>query len=122
MDLGAKVKLFILYNGELPIYSEKDKYSGNEPFYCIVIKDNNVKYGTIITDLGNTHLVNLKLYKAKELYRNWTGGGHKIHSSDNITETNYQVKLLFGKSYKDYLSMLPNKSINYFNQDLIYLV
>lgn len=112
--------LFIFYDGELPLYSEKNKYSGDKPFYCLVIKDINPKYDCVVTILGNKHKVNIKLYEAKELYRKWTDGGHKIHGSDNYIETNFQLKLLLGKPYKEYLSVLPNKKINYLKQDLIY--
>jgi len=120
---GQKIffeNLFIFYNGELPIYSEKDKYSGNMPFYCLVIRDNNVKYENILTPLGNNIKININLYKAKKLYRIWTNGGHKIHTSDNILETDYQLKLLFGKTYMDYLRMGTNNKIHYLKQDLIY--
>jgi hypothetical protein len=112
--------LFILYGGNLPLSSEKNKYSGDKPFYCLVIKDNTPTYNRITTKFGYTYSVNIKLYHAKELYRKWTSGGHKIHTSDNYEETNYQLNLLLGKSYEEYMSILPNKKINYLKQNLIY--
>ena len=112
--------LFIFYHGNLPLYSEKNKYSGDKPFYCLVIKDIHPQYDYITTSRGNQYRVNIKLHQSKELYRKWTNGGHKIHGSEDYIETNFQLKLLLGKSYEEYMTMIPNKKINYLKQDLIY--
>ena len=112
--------LFIFYNGELPLYSEKDKYSGDKPFYCLIVKDNNPKYIDIITNLGNKHIFNEKLYQAKKIYRYWTNNGHKIHSSQNKEETERQLKLLFNQSYNYFFQKKYNGQINKIKQNLVF--
>jgi len=112
--------LFIFYDGSLPLYSEKDKYSGNKSFYSFVVRDNNPNYKYIITELKNKYLININIYNSKNLYRKLTNGGHKIHCSDNKCETTQQLKLLFNKPYKYYLEKEINKTIIHIKQELIF--
>tara|TARA_B100001250_G_scaffold213982_1_gene183546 strand:- start:27230 stop:28393 length:1164 start_codon:yes stop_codon:yes gene_type:complete len=90
------------YGENLPKNSHKEKHCGNDAFSCIVVKDNSPIYETRKTSKGDRD-VNVNLFDAKQLYRSWTGGGHKIHATDNIEETKFQLALLFGKDYNHYL-------------------
>ena len=106
------------YGQNLPKDSHKEKHCGNDAFSCIVVKDNSPIYETRKTSKGD-RVVNVNLFDAKQLYRSWTGGGHKIHATDNIEETKLQTMLLFGKSYNYYLD-LDNKQIDVnWNNELI---
>ena len=45
----------------------------------------------------------------KQLFREWTGGGHKIHTTNSTTETNHDLVMLFGMNYLDYESSIQLK-------------
>jgi hypothetical protein len=90
------------YGERLQRNSHKERHCGTDTFCCIVVKDENPVYEIRETSKGY-QVVNKKLFDAKQLYRKWTGGGHKIHATDNIIESKVQLALLFGRDYKDYL-------------------
>tara|TARA_B110000003_G_scaffold2302_2_gene2420 strand:- start:1106 stop:2269 length:1164 start_codon:yes stop_codon:yes gene_type:complete len=90
------------YGENLPKNSHKEKHCGADSFYCIIVKDCNPIYEIRDTSKG-ARVVNVKLFDSKQLYRSWTGGGHRIHATDNIEETKFQLALLFGKDYNYYL-------------------
>ena len=65
-------------------------------------------------------VVNTNLFDAKKLYRSWTGGGHKIHATDNIEETRIQLMLLLKKRYDYYSNLKPSTIIEKkYDYDLI---
>ena len=50
---------------------------------------------------------------AKSLYREWTGGGHKVHGTNSEIETSHDVALLFGLNIYDLLLQIKgNNSAN----------
>jgi hypothetical protein len=107
-----------LYGEKLPKNSHKEKHCGIDTFCCIVVKDENPTYEIRETTKGYK-VVNSKLFDAKQLYRSWTGGGHKIHATDNIIESKLQLALLFGENCKNYLgSAQQTEEINY-HHDLV---
>jgi len=107
------------YGENLPKGSHKEKHCGKDTFTCIIVKDTNPIYDSRPTSKGN-RVVNKNLFDIKQVYRNWTGGGHKIHATDNIQETKIQLALLFGESYDYFLKEITwsDIDINYSN-DLI---
>ena len=96
------------YGTNLPPNSKKEKHCGNDEFLLLTFYDNNPKHGFIETGRG-TEKVNLNVFLAKEKFRKWTGGGHKIHSTNSIQETNHNLTLLLGKNYYDYETLIKNK-------------
>lgn len=90
------------YGENLPKNSSKEKHCGKDTFLCIVVKDNNVTYNLRPTSKG-LKAVNSNMFDAKQRYRKLTGGGHKIHATDNVTETKHNLYLLFGVRYNDVL-------------------
>jgi len=107
------------YGENLPNNSRKEQHCGNDTFTCIIVRDEKPIYKPRQTSKG-IRLVNINLFDSKKLYRLWTGGGHKIHATDNIEETKMQLMLLLKKQYDSYLH--SNKSfLNYkeYNEDLI---
>lgn len=107
------------YGQNLPKNSHKEKHCGNGTFTCIIVQDKNPIYDARQTSKG-VRVVNTNLFDAKKLYRSWTGGGHKIHATDNIRETRLQLMLLVQKSYDSYMQ---SSSVSFvekeYNSDLI---
>lgn len=90
------------YGTNLPNNSEKELHCGAGPFLLIVVKDENPIYETRPTSRGN-EIVNVNMFDAKTKYRLWTGGGHKIHATNNPKEFNHDITLLLGVNTKDFL-------------------
>ena len=91
------------YGKKLPDKSFKEKHCGNGPFISIVVKQDNPIYEERKTSKGKA-LVNSLLYDKKQLYREWTGGGHKIHTSNDMMEADHDIFFLFNKKSSDYLN------------------
>ncbi|MDQ0339454.1 hypothetical protein J2S00_002241 [Caldalkalibacillus uzonensis] len=89
------------YGTKLPDGSFKEKHCGRGPFLLIIVEDTNPKYRKRNTSRG-TEIVNINMFDAKSTYRDWTGGGHKIHATNSIQETNHDLTLLLGKNAEDY--------------------
>lgn len=107
------------YGENLPKNSNKEKHCGNDEFFCVVVKDTDPIYEVRKTSKGYK-AVNINLFDAKQLYRNWTGGGHKIHATDNIYETKFQLALLYGRSYSTYLKQeIVNARESEYSDDLV---
>ena len=70
--------------------------------------DLNPNYGFTETSRG-IEKVNLNIFSMKQLFREWTGGGHKIHTTNSTTETNHDLVMLFGMNYLDYESSIQLK-------------
>ena len=92
------------YGESLPRNSRKEKHCGNGTFLCLVVLDKAPVYEVRQTSKGDK-VVNTNLFDVKQLYRRWTHGGHKVHATDNATETKHQLALLLNKSYTDYLQV-----------------
>jgi len=101
--------LTTFYGTNLPEKSDKEKHCGNGEFLLVTFYDHNPKYGYVKTSRG-TEKVNVNIFDCKEKFRNLTGGGHKIHSTNSILETNHDLTLLLGVNYNDYEILLKDKS------------
>jgi hypothetical protein len=100
------------YGENLPKNSGKEKHCGNDTFTCIIVSDETPVYDLRKTSKG-FKTVNTRLFDVKQLYRGWTGGGHKIHATDDITETKNQLALLFGEEYQNYMSITDFDLLEY---------
>ncbi len=112
------------YGEKLPSYSEKQKHCGVDDFICIVIKDENPCYQSI--DIGNNRGfidVNINVYNKKKEYREWTGGGHRVHATNDTAEYKHDSFLLFGLDECNLLDSMPpdfcKSSITNWKYDLI---
>lgn len=92
------------YGENLPPNSGKERACGNDTFTLIVVLDRSPLYRQRLTSKG-VALVNVNIFDSKEMYREWTGGGHKIHGTNNNTEARHDLVLLTGYSVKDYLEL-----------------
>jgi len=106
-DMFAK-NMARFYGVKLPDIEGKVSHCGKGKFLLIVLKDNNPKYDFCVTSRG-TEYVNKNIFSLKEKYRKWTGGGHRIHTTNNIKETDHNLSLLLGINYSDYLDKFYNK-------------
>lgn len=99
------------YDAKLPQNSQKEIYAGAGEFKLIVIRDYNPNYEHRQTSKGK-FLVNTNMFDSKEKYRELTGGGHKIHGTNDMLELKHDLVLLLGLSLKDFLAKYdkPNES------------
>lgn len=84
------------------IISKKIKHCGDGNFILVVFEDKNPQLTKRETTSG-TSTVNTNVFDRKASYRKRTGGGHKIHSSDNAFETNKDLVLLFGQTTAEFV-------------------
>ena len=85
--------LTTFYGTNLPPKSDKEKHCGNGEFLLLIFYDNDPKYGYVKTSRGSER-VNVNIFSCKEKFRELTGGGHKIHSTNSPLETNHDLTLL----------------------------
>jgi hypothetical protein len=82
-----------IYGQNLPLNSFKEIECGRGPFRLIVVRDAQPVYEPRQTT-GGTNLVNTNIFDLKQKYRHLTGGGHRIHASDDLREAQLQLRLL----------------------------
>lgn len=90
------------YGQKLPPGSSKEMHCGVGPFIVVVVSDNSPVYEFRYTT-GGQMSVNANIFDAKFLYRQWTGGGHKIHATNMPRETDHDLTLILGVNIIDYL-------------------
>lgn len=97
------------YGENLPSHSEKEQECGTGAFLLVVVRDENPRYEYRMTSHGR-ELVNAKMFDAKQRYRDWTGGGHKIHCSNSAAEFNHDITLLIGLNAEDFLRHISEQT------------
>ncbi len=85
------------------IINNKIKHCGTGDFTVVVFEDPNPEMQERETSSGK-RVVNVRVFDKKSQYRKMTGGGHRIHSSDDAWETNKDLTLLFGLNTQDFLA------------------
>ncbi len=106
-----------LYGVKLDDASGKMSHCGSSEFVMFTVLDDNPIYEFIETSRG-TEYVNKNLFNVKTRYREYTNGGHKVHTTNNTKETNHDLSLLLGINYNDYMlshqknTFKDNKIIN----------
>lgn len=91
------------------ILKNKRKRVGDEGFYAIVFKDTHPDYQERKTTSG-LRVVNTHVFDKKMSFRKMTGGGSRIHCSDDSWETNKDLTILMGLNIEDFLIKYPNPS------------
>lgn len=89
------------YGTNLPKNSSKEKHCGNGEFLLVLVEDLNPIYIERKTSRG-TEVVNSRMFDSKQKYRDWTGGGHKIHGTNSVLESNHDLTLLIGQNTDDF--------------------
>lgn len=96
------------YGTNLPKGSRKELHCGNGKFILVILKVANCIYAKRMTSKGEK-IVNTNMFDKKSQYREMTGGGDKIHGTNNEIETNHDLTLLLGKNIKDFIKDNENK-------------
>ncbi|HID97393.1 MAG TPA: glycosyltransferase [Thermodesulfobacteriaceae bacterium] len=90
------------YGQNLPEGSFKEKHVGKDPFLLVIVKDLIPRYDWRETP-GGLKWLNTRLFDSKNTYREWTGGGHKIHATNDQSEFSHDLALLLGEQAGKYL-------------------
>jgi hypothetical protein len=90
------------YGQKLPKNSFKEKHCGKGRFLLVICEDMNPTYQNRDTISREIEKVNTNIFDLKQEFRKMTGGGHKIHATNNPTETNHDLTLLLGINSHDY--------------------
>jgi len=107
------------YGENMPKGCHKEVHCGNGPMLAIIVEDANPQYNVRLTSKGNQE-VNINIFDAKRKFRDWTGGGHKIHATNTTDEANHDLMLLLGKNTGDYKKGKKwNGSVDILDEDLI---
>ena len=109
------------YGLKLKEKGSKIRECGTGPFLLITVFDENPHYEYVETSRGHER-VNTNIFTLKQKYRQWTGGGHKIHSTNSIAEINHDLTLIIGENAADYMKRRKgawNKEISSISQDLV---
>lgn len=91
------------------ILNNKIKHCGTGDFMVVVFEDPHPEMQERETSSGK-RIVNVHIFDKKTQYREMTGGGHRIHSSDDAWETNKDLTLLFGLNSVDFLTKYKSKN------------
>ena len=96
------------YGAKLQAAAGKTAQCGGGPFLLVVVRDAKPRYGWRETSRGS-ELVNLRMFAMKSRYRAWTGGGHKVHTTNSPDETRRDVLLLTGRTAGEWASGAPSR-------------
>ena len=105
------------YGTNLPNIKEKAEHCGYGKFLLIIVEDEKPIYEKRNTTKGEK-IVNINLFDSKEKFRELTGGGHKVHATNDEIETNHDITLLLDKNLEDYMKQ---EEINEEKQKMILL-
>ena len=90
------------YGQKLPDRSFKEEHCGRGPFLLVVCEDVSPAYASRDTVSRDVEVVNTNLFDLKVKLREMTGGGHRIHATNSVLETNHDLSLLLGVNVDDY--------------------
>lgn len=85
----------------LPPDSFKEAHVGTGPLLAVIVRDHNPSYSMEETSHGPEE-VNTAVFSAKARYREWTGGGHKVHATNTPEEFDHDLVLLLGRNAQDF--------------------
>jgi hypothetical protein len=91
-----------LYGQALPVGSEKEQHCGTGPFLLALVVDSFPQYPRKWIGRRRTD-VNAATLAAKERYRSWTGGGHRVHATLSPRETEHDLFLFLGERQDRFL-------------------
>jgi hypothetical protein len=89
------------YGFELPERADKVSGSGAGPFIVYVVRDPAPVYELRARSRGIAS-ANVHVYDSKQLYREWTGGGFRVHATNAADDAARDVFLLLGRTLESY--------------------
>lgn len=105
------------YGQNLPTGSGKEAHCGRGSFHAFIVEDLSPKYDKRLTSRGDEK-VNINLFDAKTKYRGWTGGGHRVHATNNSHEASKDIWLLLHQDIDSFRNERVTTPIE-IEQDLI---
>lgn len=105
------------YGQHLPEGSDKEAHCGRGAFHAFILEDVSPRYDVRMTSLG-PETVNANLFDAKQKYRSWTGGGHRIHATNNLREAARDIWLLLHRTPASFREG-QDSEVSAFDRDLI---
>ena len=96
-----------LYGTKATDVEDKIKAIGEGKFCVIIVKDRKPLYELRKTYMGMEN-INSNIYDKKWLYRKWTAGQFRIHSTQTQKETIHDLTILFGPYYQNILNKINN--------------
>jgi hypothetical protein len=90
------------YDDDLPPGSDKEQHCGVGEFLLIVVEDDSPVHARRPVSRGGRERVSTKMHAAKARYREWTGGGHRVHTSLDSREFARDSFLLLGRQAERY--------------------
>ena len=90
-----------MYGDDLPPNSAKEVHCGTGPFLVVLVEDPHPRFRLRRTNRG-VRLLNSAVFDARLRYREWTGGGHRVHASVSVAETRRNLALIFGRRFEDF--------------------
>jgi hypothetical protein len=85
-----------MYGDALPPGSDKELHCGSGPFLAVVVLDDRPRHRLRRTNRG-PQLLDSNVFDARARYREWTGGGYRVHASDSEAEAERNIALLLGR-------------------------
>lgn len=98
------------YGAKLQAAAGKTAQCGGGPFLLVVVRDTRPRYGWRETSRGS-EFVNVRMFAMKSRYRAWTGGGHKVHTTNSHEETRRDVLLLTGRTVEEWAGGVPSGAL-----------
>jgi len=90
-----------LYGFQLPERVDKVAGGGDQPFLLYVVRDPDPHYGARPRSWG-LGPANTTMHDAKQRYRDWTGGGFRVHATIDAAEADRDLFLLLGRRASDF--------------------
>ena len=108
------------YDDDLPEGSDKERHCGVGEFLLIVVEDGSPVHARRPVSRGGRERVSTKMHAAKARYRDWTGGGHRVHTSLDSREFSRDSFLLLGRRAERYRpGLVWDGSISDVHADLV---
>jgi len=90
-----------LYGFQLPERVDKVAGGGDQPFLLYVVRDPDPHYGARPRSWG-LGPANTTMHDAKQRYRDWTGGGFRVHATIDAAEADRDLFLLLGRRASEF--------------------
>lgn len=95
------------YGANLADANGKVRCCGGGAFRYVIVRDHEPRYAPVETSRG-IESANATLFELKTRYREWTGGGHKVHTTNTVAEARRDIYLLTGHTTEEWGRETPH--------------